>query len=873
MTGVSDFSAKVSRHVSQRLNTSIAPLTEANLYRHTVTSPPSQEAKLKHIIGYVELQRELIALEEDLYRSVIDKSQWQQHNTIQANNNTINNLELHGSQFAPHYKNTTQPPYPNESVEQQLNQLLHKNQTQQLSNSHRQSISSPYQQQYQYQQHQRKNSLPTQHTPQQRRTSPPVTSPAMLLQQHQQQQQQLLNQSRQQTTTTIAVAATSTPAQQRYLDSIPDGLDPTMALPRALPKSMTHHDQLLYRDSFYSGIGQESDWRQLEELDPDSLAGIHLYGDTSDLQPHASTFQQLPSPVAASSTLNKYPTYEFTPAPAPRDSDWQHEQYIQQLQQQAIQRQLQHPDDDDEDDDAKIQMATRHRRQYSISQAQQLHLEQHQQQQRQLVSPPPTFIEKEKKTGRFSSRFSFLTRRRQQSQKSQHQRHDSMPTTTSKDPWFNGSNTDLNRRNSIIHRNRSGHLAGAASPLSGPGATTPLDEESDLNFRKEGYTSKNKSNNRVKQMFRDVFGLSKKKSQSPDLAFRDISLPSTHIRSTSSPTHYQQHYGHQQHLDPSINNQHQYSAAVAQRKGLVTPVSRPDTAQSSYRNNDNNNNRNNNTNKNNKNHNKTRARESLVDPVHQLGFQKLEIDEDSELLDGAFPEGHNPYGQTSLTPPPASSVLRHSSPHRSFLNSSSGEYEPVLITAAIIGGNVNGTVQSQHPYAMKSQDTGGAAVGGRTSRTPRPPSQLVIPTTVTLPKDYKDYVDSGCDSTGEKEQPYTTASNATTLNPSHQHHTTNTINTVKGGSVHSQQQQPCLYNASGITSANGGHQKSLSYDYDRAMTMSTYDNGPTIVSMAQVQKVDLEGLRQTPPHHQSHLPFTPPSHSHLGVVAVEAPFA
>lgn len=37
MTGVSDFSAKVSRHVSQRLHTSIAPLTEANLYRHTVT--------------------------------------------------------------------------------------------------------------------------------------------------------------------------------------------------------------------------------------------------------------------------------------------------------------------------------------------------------------------------------------------------------------------------------------------------------------------------------------------------------------------------------------------------------------------------------------------------------------------------------------------------------------------------------------------------------------------------------------------------------------------------------------------------------------------------------------------------------------------
>ncbi|KAF9546977.1 hypothetical protein EC957_008981 [Mortierella hygrophila] len=873
MTGVSDFSAKVSRHVSQRLYTSIAPLTEANLYRHTITSPPSQDAKLKHILGYVELQRELIALEEDLYRSVTDKGHW--YNTTNNNNSyTNNNIELHSSQLAPHNKDTQ---YPDDETIDQFDLIYSQSlpQQQPAALAHRRSLTSSY--------HQRKNSSPNPYTSpqqQQRHTPPPLPSPALYMQQHHQQ----LNQSRpaQQQQSTAG-----TPAQQRHLDNIPDGLDPAMALPRALPRTkMTHHDQTLYRDSFYSGIGQETDWRQLEELDPDSLAGIHLYGDTSDLQPHATSQQQQqqrqkqPSPAAASSPLNKYPTYEFTPDPAPRNSDWQHERHLQQLQQQAILRQLQSPDDEDKDDEdeAKVQMATRlHRRQHSIAQAQQLQFEQ--QHQRQLVSPPPTFIEEEKKTGRFSSRFSFLTRRRQHSQlQPQHQRSDSMPNA-SKEPWLNdfgNKSGGPDRLNTLGHRRSGNQLVvatagggGGASPLplslsGGPGATTPIEEEQEQ-VQEEGFPVKNKS--RVKQMFRDVFGISKKKCQSPDLAFRDISLPSTHIRSSSTPAHqHQQLYGHPQHLDPSINSQYHYSAAVVQRKGLITPVSRPDTAQSSYRNN--NDNTSNNRNQNNNSNNRSRARESLVDPVQQLGFQKMEFDEDCDLLGGggAFPEGQNAYGQTSLTPPPASSVLRHStSPHRSFL-SGSAEYEPVLITASA----ANTMFQQQQPQ-------GGAAVGGRTNRTSGPPSQM----TNTSPTS-KDYVDSGCDSTGGLEQPCTTtASNATTLN---QHHTTNTNTntnttataTIKGGSIYSQQQpqQPYLYSSPVI--GGGQHQKSLSYDYDQAMTMSTYDNGPTIVSMAQVQKVDLEGLRQSHGHYSVHHHHhqTPPSHSHhLGMVAVESPFA
>ncbi|KAG0275914.1 hypothetical protein BGZ97_010196, partial [Linnemannia gamsii] len=224
----------------------------------------------------------------------------------------------------------------------------------------------------------------------------------------------------------------------------------------------------------------------------------------------------------------------------------------------------------------------------------------------------------------------------------------------------------------------------------------------------------------------------------------------------------------------------------------------------------------------------------------QLGFQKMEFDEDCDLLgdgSGAFPEGHNPYGQTSLTPPPASSVLRHStSPHRGFL-SGSGEYEPVLINPAVVNSNNSQQQQQSQPYASGLQEggMGGAVDDSATIADDQHSSQ-------------QDYIDSGCDSTGGQEQPYTTtASNATTLN---QHQTTATT-TVKGGSIYSQQQQqqPYLYSSpqAAIEGSRGQHQKSLSYDYDRAMTMSTYDNGPTIVSMAQVQKVDLEGLRQS--HH------------------------
>ncbi|KAF9109888.1 hypothetical protein BGX27_007031 [Mortierella sp. AM989] len=756
MAAVSEFSNKMTR----RFSSSTSPLTEANLYRHTITSPPTRDAKLKHILGYVEMQRELVALEEEMHRNVVEKGRWR--NTI-SNNPTKSDLvlELHSSQLStPHLRH--------------IHQQQQQQQKEQFEDQHRQH---PYQE------------LPDFLQPAQQRSSKfrasQKTSTASALYPHQQHQRH---------------------QAPHPLDNVP-GLDPNMALPRALPRNSTNQDQPYYRDSFYSGIGQENDWRQLENLDPDSLAGIHIYGDTTDfqLQPPSQV-----SPAAASSPLNKYPIYEYVPTKK-RSTEWQQERHFQQLQQQAILRQLQKPDE--EDDGFGTEIAARHQRHHSISLAQE--------QQRQLVSPPPTFVEKETKSGRFTSRFSFLTRRRQ----SQHQRHESVPTLN-KEAWTSDTN--------------SGHVRLYSPPIqsgtkgavvAGMGESQHQGEEMS---RIGTPTSKQKSGNRVKQMFKDVFGMSKKKNcYSPETAFRDISLPSTHIRSTMTPPPHSYH--HQQHLDPSAHIQPQYSTAIAQRKGLVTPVSRPGTSQSHYLADSGNNINNNVSNI----RVKKSARESLVDPIHvqSFGYQKMEVDGDE--YDGYDGQDSNsvllsPFAHTSLTPPPASSVLRHSTlSHRAF-NNPAVDCEPILITSAAAGTDEFLPLNS---------------VGGDRYKARRSSQLLPIP---------KDSIDSGCDSMGGHEL-YATASNATTLNH-------NQIHLV------GQQQNP---NSNLTLHQNQGPS---SYDNDRrstlTMTMSMYDNGPAIVSLGQVQKVDLEGLRQNHHHHSPSIPPPLPPHSHhLSMVAVEAPFA
>ncbi|KAF9436623.1 hypothetical protein BGZ76_003420 [Entomortierella beljakovae] len=692
------------------------------------------------------MQRELIALEEEMYRSVIEKGRWR--NTI-TNNPTRSDLvlELHSSHASP--------PHPRNPIQQSYQQKEHSEDYYQSSYN---DIPDPYQSAQQ-----RMSRL---------RSLKQTPSPSSVLYSHM--------------------------PRQNSSDTVPGGLDPSMALPRGLPRNAPHPHQTptQRRESFYSGIGQENDWRQLANLDPDSLAGIQIYGDTTDfqLQPPSQI-----SPATASSPLNKYPIYEFIPAK--KSSEWQQERHLQQLQQQAILRQL-HNDDDVDEFSAEI--TARQQRQNSISQDQQQKQQQQQQQQeeqqRQLVSPPLTFVEKEKKTG-FASRFSFLTRRRQ----GQHQRTESMPAFA-KESWAQDNHSGYERVESPFAQSGSRGTLGHGEPPRTHGDNTS---------RAETLASKTKNSSRVKQIFKGVFGLSKKRNTySPDGPFRDISLPSTHVRAAMSPS------PHLLQQDSSIHSQY-YSGAHVQRKGLVTPVSRPETAQSLYPN----------DNGNNINKVKKSTRESLIDPTHirPYMFQKAEFEEDGyQGYDALNSNGVlvSPFAQTSLTPPPASSVLRHSTmPHRAF-SSPTPECEPTLITAAATG-NIFNLGSSEHHKARRS-------------------SQLMpIP---------KESIDSGCDSMGH--EPFATASNATTLN----HNNVPLALQLPNSNSNSTFQNP-------VPSV---------YDNDRrstlTMTMSMYDNGPAIVSLAQVQKVDLEGLRQD--HHHSPSLLTPHSHSHhLSMVAVETPFA
>ncbi|KAF8923510.1 hypothetical protein BGZ58_002854, partial [Dissophora ornata] len=740
--------AEFSRQVSQRLHSPTAALTGANLYRHTVMNPTTGDEKLMHILAFVEKQRELIALEEETHQSTTDKGH--RRNTLGTNNPTKSDLtlELHSSQkVSPHHR----PLQQQEHLEEQ----------------------PQHKQQFRLQDppalaHKRSKQNARQRTPPLPLPPPPAPAPVSA------------------SAPTLYQPLHHPSKSQRHINYVPDGLDPSMALPRALPRSKIHQNKPLYRDSFYTGIGQDSDWRQLEELDPELLARIHLHGDTCDLQ-----HQQSPASPSSPLEINEYSSNL-------KNADWQQERRLQRQQQQSIHRQLQCADDDGDDDEFGEKMATRHHRQHPISPArhyQQQYQKQHQEQQqphlRQLASPTLTFVEKEKKA-RLSSRFSFLTRGR----KGQHQRHESVPNTT-KEIWSPNPNGGHARVHSVSVRPGSQATAVFGSEMEqGPGDA--------IQPRSGTPTSKRKSNSRMKQMLKDVFSMSSRRrnSRSPETPFRDISLPSTHIRSTQTPSPQLHH--HQQHLDP-------YSAALAQRKGLVTPTSRPGTSQSfhlsdTYHN---------------SNYGKgaRNPRESLVDPIQPQAFQRIERSDLDDLQLADVDQNSilwSPFVQTSLTPPPVSPLRHSTSSHRVF-GTGSREYEPVFISAA---ATANELIMDP-----------GTNEGGKVRPKTRPSSQLMpIP---------KDLVDSGCDSMGGHEH-CATASNATTLN----HNQSNALgHQPNPNQAQFQQKQPTV----------------SSYDHGREITVSAYENGPTILSMAQVHKVDLEGLGQSHQHH------SPPYSRHLSM--------
>ncbi|KAG0047687.1 hypothetical protein BGZ83_007295, partial [Gryganskiella cystojenkinii] len=118
-----------------------------------------------------------------------------------------------------------------------------------------------------------------------------------------------------------------------------------------------------------------------------------------------------------------------------------------------------------------------------------------------------------------------------------------------------------------------------------------------------------------------------------------------------------------------------------------------------------------------------------------------------------------------------------------------------------------------------------------------------------------DYGDSGCDSVGGYEPFTNTPSNATTLHPNHP------TKLEPSSSAMMQQQSQEQYQGNNKIH----HAVTASYDFDRNMTLSstTYDNGPVIVSMAQVQKVDLEGLCAAKPFVTAHLSLNSMTSPHI----------
>ncbi|KAG0217617.1 hypothetical protein BGX33_010014 [Mortierella sp. NVP41] len=182
-SAVSDFSAKMSKHFHSN---SVMPLSEANLSRHTLQSPASREAKLRHILVYVDLQRELIALAEE---------------------------EEHGGKVHNRH-------HQHRAVKEKKSAILSTNELEDPSGEESSAISP---------------------TPIALRHQDSVAESLRQQRQHHQQQQE---------------------RNTRQMDA----LDPSLALPRALPRSRMPG----YRDSYNSAADLDAEWQMVDDVGPDS---------------------------------------------------------------------------------------------------------------------------------------------------------------------------------------------------------------------------------------------------------------------------------------------------------------------------------------------------------------------------------------------------------------------------------------------------------------------------------------------------------------------------------------------------------------------------------------------------------------------------
>ncbi|KAF9920759.1 hypothetical protein FBU30_009300 [Linnemannia zychae] len=526
-SAVSDFSAKMSKHFHSN---SVMPLSEANLSRHTLQSPASREAKLRHILVYVDLQRELIALTEgeqhggrihnhysqsqhrrsvrEKKSAIISTSELAQHPSGEdgelADNNTTRGLW--------HNKNT----HPKRS---DLTILLHNS-----TRAEQQVSPTPHQEQQQPQQHAELSSTPIALKHQ--------DSAADSLRQqrlhHQQQQERNTRQM--------------------------DALDPSLALPRALPRSRLPE----YRVSYNSLDDLDAEWQIVENVGPDS-------------------------PTIPTS---HYPVFEF----APGHNESRHALSI--LASKSGERPIQYRKREDSAEGTVLHKET-------------------------LQRKTSFEKEKEKKSSRFG-RFSLPGRSKKTN--SSHQRKESLPEMGKGDA---GDEGDVHARSySILNKDRVRFQEGAAA--------------SDVDEGMNPSASMVKRRSKVRQLLSEIFKKNPKQA-----------------KAIETPTPVRRAY-------PGSGHGVMVSASITPRD--LPP--RAGTSLSHY------------------------VRESMVDPLQRELYQiqtpistqeRIVLDDDDhdivvgnvniknnsrrnvdDLQDDADP-GDAPFlTQTSLTPPPAASVLRYS---------------------------------------------------------------------------------------------------------------------------------------------------------------------------------------------------------------------
>ncbi|KAF9902071.1 hypothetical protein BX616_002051 [Lobosporangium transversale] len=216
----------------------VMPLSEANLCKHTMQmSPVSRQAKLVHIIGYVDRQRELVSSEEPVHQAMKASATKSSRlvaargagasapATVRGGDDEMNSVIY--DDITP--SGTITPMLTSTNIHAQL-PIAMRMRSQQIKPTT----------------HQHSQQLSIKKTPEKRMSEPIVSPMGIFAYQQQQNQLQL---------------------RSPYRDASAGAMDPSMALPRALPRKLPTHSYDL--SSLYSPV--DSHFQNVDEYDAQSL--------------------------------------------------------------------------------------------------------------------------------------------------------------------------------------------------------------------------------------------------------------------------------------------------------------------------------------------------------------------------------------------------------------------------------------------------------------------------------------------------------------------------------------------------------------------------------------------------------------------------